>query len=122
MTEVELQEIESRLPKGANRLGTNPDASQLAMEVRGSWGESAQLRQQLNGARDSGARMAAELITAREQAVRYRAERDELFESCSTLRKALAALLQGLPAESAGGPERADLVASARRLLQPSKG
>jgi hypothetical protein len=122
MTETELQEIESRLPRGTSRLGANLDASQLATEVRGSWGEGAQLRQRLNDARDSGARIAIDLDAAREQAARYRAERDELVENCSVLRKTLAALLQRVPGESSGGPDHTDLIAEARRLTQASKG
>lgn len=122
MTETELQEIESRLPKGASRLGTNVDACQLATEVRGAWGEGVELRQRLNDARDTSARVVAERDEARGQSARYRAERDELVDRCSALRQALAALVVHLPPPGGGDAERMELLAKARHLLQPSNG
>jgi hypothetical protein len=89
MTETELKDIESRLPRGMLRVGADLDASHLAAEVRGSWGEGAELRQELNDARNSSARMTQERDEARSLAERYKLERDELIERCALLRREL---------------------------------
>jgi hypothetical protein len=117
VTETELQEIELRLPRRENRVGANLDASQLAAEVRGSWGEGAELRQGLNDARNSRARVAMERDDARALAERYKAERDALIESCGLLRTALAALLNRLPSAASTDLAHLDVVTTARRLL-----
>ena len=117
MTEIELTEIEARLPKGANRVGTHLDASHLAAEVRNSWGEGVELRQGLTDSRNSSARVAQELDAAGALAQRYKVERDELVDRCASLRETLAELLNGLQSRPASVLELSDAVAKARHLL-----
>jgi uncharacterized coiled-coil DUF342 family protein len=117
MTETELKEIEGRLPKGLERVGTHLDASQLAAAVRNAWSEGAELRQGLTDVRNSGARVAQEREAAGAMADRYKAERDELVERCGRLRKTLAELLNGLQSSPEGDGALAETLTRARRVL-----
>ena len=121
MTEIELKEIEARLPKGANRVGTHLDASHLAAEVRNSWTEGAELRQGLTDVRNSGARVAQECEAAEALAERYKVERNELVERCARLRKTLAELLNGLQSAPAGDVALAEVLSKARTLLDEAR-
>jgi chromosome segregation ATPase len=117
MTEMELQTIEARLPKGMERVGTHLDASHLAAAVRNAWSEGAELRQDLTDIRNSGARLALEREAATALADRYKAERDALVERCGRLRKTLAELLGDLQGRPTADEGAAETLAKARRVL-----
>jgi hypothetical protein len=117
MTETELKEIESRLPRGAERVGAHLDASHLAAEVRNSWTEGAELRQGLTDVRNSGARAAQEREAAGATAERYKVERDQLVKRCALLRKTLAELLNGLQSGPLGDAALSEVLTKARHVL-----
>jgi hypothetical protein len=117
MTETELKDIESRLPKGAERVGAHLDASYLAAEVRNSWTEGAELRQGLNTVRNSGALAAQECEAAEAATERYKVERDELVVRCALLRKTLAELLNGLQSGHLDDVDLSSVLTKARNVL-----
>ena len=117
MTETELKEIEGRLPKGVERVGTQLDASHLAAEVRHAWGEGVELRQGLTDVRNSGARVAQEREAAGAMAERYKVERDALVERCGRLRKTLTELLNGLQSAPESDVALSETVTKARRVI-----
>jgi hypothetical protein len=117
MTEIELKEIEARLPKGVERVGAQLDASQLAAAVRYAWSEGVELRQGLKDVRNSGARVAQEREAAGAMAERYKVERDELVEHCARLKKTLVELLNGLQSAPESDVALSETLAKARRVL-----
>jgi hypothetical protein len=118
MTETELKEIEGRLPKGAQRVGAQLDASQLAAAVRHAWSEGVELRQGLTDVRNSGARVAQEREAAGAMAERYKVERDELVGRCGRLRKTLTELLNGLQSAPESDVVLSETLNKARRVLE----
>jgi hypothetical protein len=120
MTEAELKEIEARLPKGADRVGTHLDASQLAAEVRNAWRENAELRQSALEIRNASARATQECEAAAAFAQRYKMERDDLVERCGRLRKTMAQLLSALQNGPDGDLALSDVLLKAHNLLDAS--